>query len=59
MLKLLKRPLLLLLLGFLVTIIGAWAKILHLSFADVLLTAGMVLEAGGVIYAIYVLLKSK
>ncbi|RXK58152.1 hypothetical protein ESA94_19265 [Lacibacter luteus] len=59
MLKLFKWPLLLFLSGFLVTLFGAWAKILHLSFAEVLLTAGMAIQAGGIIYAMYVLVKSK
>lgn len=59
MLKLFKYPLLIFLSGLLITIFGAWAKILHLSFADIALTTGMLLEALGVIYAIYVLVKSK
>lgn len=36
--------------GALVVIVGAWAKILHLSFADVMLTAGLLTEA--IIFAI-------
>ncbi len=59
MLKLFKRPLLLFLCGLLITLFGSWAKILHMSFADVLLTAGMVIQAGGIIYAMYVLVRSK
>jgi uncharacterized membrane protein len=59
MLKLFKYPLLLFLAGLLITIFGAWAKILHLSFADMALTIGMLLKALGVIYAMYVLMKSK
>ncbi|WP_445298461.1 GldL-related protein [Lacibacter sp. H375] len=59
MLKLFKYPLLLFLCGSLVTIFGAWSKILHMSFADILLTAGMLLQAVAVVYAMYVLVKSK
>lgn len=59
MLKLFKYPLLLFLSGLLITIFGAWAKILHLSFADIALTIGMLLQASGVIYAICVLVKSR
>ena len=59
MLKLFKYPLLIFFSGLLITIFGAWAKILHLSFADIVLTTGMLLKALGVIYAIYVLVKSK
>jgi hypothetical protein len=59
MLKLFKYPLLLFLSGSLVTIFGAWAKILHMAFADGLLTAGMLLQACAVGYAMYVLVKSK
>lgn len=59
MLKLFKYPLLIFLSGLLVTIFGTWAKILHLSFADVLLTIGMVLKASGIIYAMYILVKTK
>ncbi len=59
MLKLFKWPLLLFLSGLLVTLFGSWAKILHMSFADALLTAGMIIQAGGIIYAMYVLVKSK
>jgi gliding motility-associated protein GldL len=36
--------------GASVVIVGAWAKILHLSFADVMLTAGLLTEA--IIFAI-------
>jgi uncharacterized membrane protein len=57
--KLFKYPLLLFLSGLLITIFGSWTKILHLSFADVALTIGMLLQALGVIYAIYVLVKTK
>ncbi|WP_407657615.1 GldL-related protein [Lacibacter sediminis] len=59
MLKLFKYPLLLFLSGSLVTIFGAWSKILHMSFADILLTVGMILQAIGVLFAMYVLVKSK
>ena len=59
MLKLFKRPLLLFLSGLLITLLGAWAKILHLAFADIFLTAGLLLQATGLLYAMYVLVKSK
>jgi hypothetical protein len=55
-----KIPILLFLLGILVTIFGAWMKILHLSIADGVLTAGMLLKAAGVAIAIiFVLRKGK
>lgn len=59
MLKLFKYPLLLFLCGALITIVGAWAKILHMAFADGVLTVGMLIQGCGVAYAIYVLVKSK
>jgi len=59
MLKLFKRPLLLFLCGLLITLFGSWAKILHMAFADGALTAGMAIQASGIIYAMYVLVKSK
>jgi len=37
--------------GATVVLIGAWAKILHLSFADVMLTVGLLTEAG--IFLVY------
>ena len=54
-----KFPILLFLSGILVVIIGASLKILHNSFADFLLTAGMLLQGIGVAFAIYILLKEK
>ncbi len=54
-----KFPIILFLCGFFVTIFGAWAKILHLSFADMALTAGMLLQGTGVAYSIYILIKTK
>jgi uncharacterized membrane protein len=54
-----KFPLLLFLLGILAGIIGAWMKILHMAFADYLLTAAMLLQGVGVAYAIYILVKEK
>lgn len=52
-------PLILFLCGILVTIFGAWAKIQHLSFADIALTAGMLLQGAGVAYSVYMLIKTK
>lgn len=52
-------PLILFLCGLLITIFGAWAKILHLSFADMALTAGMLLQGAGVVYSIYILIRTK
>ena len=54
-----KLPLILFLCGLLITIIGAWAKILHYSFADIALTAGLLLQGLGVAYIIYILIKAK
>jgi uncharacterized membrane protein len=59
MLKQFKYPLLLFLIGAFITIFGSWAKILHLAFADGVLTVGMLLQACGVGYALYVLVKTK
>jgi len=54
-----KFPLILFLAGLLITILGAWGKILHLSFADMALTAGMLLQGTGVAYSIYILIRTK
>lgn len=54
-----KVPLLLVLIGFLFTILGAWLKIMHMAFADFVLTAGMILKGIGVIIAIIILVKNK
>ncbi len=59
MIRQFKFPLILFLIGALITIFGAWAKILHLAFADKALTAGMLLQGAAVINAIYLLLKTK
>ncbi len=59
MLKLFKVPLILFLSGFLITLLGSWAKILHMAFADVALTIGMLIQACGIAYAIYVIIKAK
>lgn len=52
-----KIPILLFLLGILVTIFGAWMKIMHMAFADGILTAGMLLKAVSVIVSIIFLLR--
>lgn len=52
-------PLILFLCGVLVTIFGAWAKIIHISFADVVLTAGMLIQGAAVAYSIYILVKTR
>lgn len=52
-----KIPILLFLLGILVTIFGAWMKIMHMAFADGVLTAGMLVKGIGVILAIVQLFK--
>ena len=43
--------------GAAVVIFGAWAKILHLSFADMMLTVGLLTEAG--IFLVYAYLATK
>ena len=43
--------------GAAVVIFGAWAKILHLSFADMMLTVGLLTEAG--IFLVYAYLASQ
>ncbi len=54
-----KTPLLLFLIGILFTVLGAWMKILHMAYADITITAGMVTKAVGVIMAIGILVKTK
>lgn len=54
-----KIPILLFLAGILVTIFGAWMKIMHMAYADGLLTAGMLLKGISVVMAIYLLVKKK
>ncbi|MFN8265920.1 MAG: gliding motility protein GldL [Chitinophagaceae bacterium] len=44
-------------LGAAVVIFGAWAKILHLSFADMMLTIGLLTEAG--IFLVYAYLSTQ
>ncbi len=44
-------------LGAAVVIFGAWAKILHLSFADLMLTIGLLTEAG--IFMVYAYLSTQ
>ncbi|MFM2233236.1 MAG: gliding motility protein GldL [Bacteroidota bacterium] len=43
--------------GAAVVIFGAWAKILHKSFADIMLTVGLLTEA--VIFLVYAWLEMK
>jgi hypothetical protein len=54
-----KIPIFLFLIGILITIFGAWMKILHLHYADSFLTAGMLVKGIGVVASIYILLKQK
>ena len=54
-----KLPILLFLVGILVTIFGAWMKIMHMAYADGLFTAGMLLKGISVVMAIYLLVKKK
>ena len=54
-----KIPILLFLLGILISILGAWMKIMHMAFADGILTAGMLVKGIGVALAMYLLLKTK
>lgn len=59
MIRQFKFPLILFLCGTLIIIFGAWAKIIHLSFADIALTAGMFLQGAAVLYAIYILIRNR
>jgi uncharacterized membrane protein len=59
MIKQFRIPLIIFLFGALIVIFGAWAKILHLAFADMALTAGLLLKGTGVILSVYILLKTK
>ncbi len=54
-----KHVIFLFLVGMLVGIVGAWAKIMHKPFADVLITSGMLLQAIAVIIGLIKLLKIK
>lgn len=54
-----KTPLILFLAGILITIFGAWMKIMHMAYADVSLTAAMLLKGAAVILAIVTLIRSK
>lgn len=54
-----KIPILLFLVGILTTIFGAWMKIMHMAYADGLLTAGMLFKGISVVLAIYLLVKQK
>jgi hypothetical protein len=58
-LKLFKLPLLFFFAGILITLFGSWAKIMHYSFADTALTAGLIVKGITVVAAIYILVKSK
>jgi site-specific recombinase len=52
-----KIPILLFLLGILVTIFGAWMKIMHMAFADGALTAGLLLNGIAVAAVVWILLR--
>ena len=54
-----KHGIIVLIIGFLITIFGAWAKILHLSFASTALTIGMFTKIFGGILIIIKLIKDK
>lgn len=54
-----RYPLILFLTGFLVNLAGAWSKIMHFIFADILLIAGMMLQGIALLIAIYILFRKK
>lgn len=54
-----KHVIVLFLIGMLVGIVGAWAKILHKPVANILITSGMLLQAIAVIIGLIKLLKIK
>ena len=58
-LKLFKVPIILFLIGFFCTILGAWMKVLHYALADAALTIGLIVKGAAVFYAIYILAKTK
>ena len=58
-LKQFRKPLIILLAGIGLTILGATFKILHLQFAPQLLMIGTILEFVAILYAIVVLVKIK
>lgn len=51
------KPLIILLLGLGLTILGATFKVLHLQFAPQLLMIGTILEFIAILYAIVILIK--
>lgn len=59
MIKQYKIPLIMFLLGMVITIIGALFKIMHWPFASGLLIIGMTLEVIAIFFLIATLLKTK
>ncbi|MFT3843901.1 MAG: hypothetical protein QM725_02520 [Lacibacter sp.] len=59
MFKVLKYPLFLFVAGLLITLTGAFLKILHYPCSGFLLTVGMLIQAVGLIYSVYILVKTK
>ncbi|MCO6176211.1 hypothetical protein NHF50_14265 [Flavobacterium sp. NRK F10] len=51
-------PLVLLILGMVLTIIGALFKLMHWPGAKIMLTTGMLTEAGGLIFLIVSIIKN-
>lgn len=54
-----KYGIIIIIIGFIITVFGAWAKILHLSFANTALTVGMFTKITGGIFLIIKIFKDK
>lgn len=54
-----KTPILLFLLGILITLVGAALKIMHVNGANLVLILGMLTEALAIISLIWIILKKK
>lgn len=54
-----KTPILLFLLGILITLVGASLKIMHVNGANLVLILGMLTEALAIISLIWIILKKK
>ena len=52
------KPLIILLVGIALTILGATFKIMHIQFAPQLLILGTILEFAAILYAIVLLIKT-
>lgn len=54
-----KLPILLFGVSMVLNIFGAWAKISHISWADMILTSGLIMQAAAVAWAVYIAFDRK